>query len=222
MTGHGTSVDSADESRTVELEDGEVDTTLASRATVYGLLVRLFDEPDERLHEAIDDGSLSEELTTLVERAGLEIDAPQLETDDDLRTLKARFNDIFEVGVPKPSVPLYESSHRDDVSWHDLNLDLARAYDYYGLDVDDSNREDHDNLRLQLEFASYLARREAVGDPDAGAARRDFLDRHLTVFARQLSDAIESEPNTGVYGDLVDFLEAFVAAEHRALASTDQ
>ncbi|MDR5674089.1 molecular chaperone TorD family protein [Halalkaliarchaeum sp. AArc-GB] len=222
MTGHGTTVDSADESGTVELEDGEVDTTLASRATVYGLFVRLFDEPDEQVYEAIDDGSLSQELATLVERADLEIDSPQLETDDDLRTLKARFNDIFEVGVPMPSVPLYESSHRDDVSWHDLNLDLARAYDYYGLDVDDSNREDHDNLRLQLEFASYLARREAVGDPDARAARRDFLDRHLTVFARQLSDAIESEPNTGVYGELADFLEAFVAAEHRSLASTDQ
>ena len=222
MTGHGRTVDSADESRTVELEDSEVDTTLASRATVYGLLVRLFDEPDERVHEAIDDGSLSTELATLVVRAGLEIDPPQLEADDDLPTLKARFNDIFEVGVPKPPVPLYESSHRDDVSWHDLNLDLARAYDYYGLDVDDSNREDHDNLRLQLEFASYLARREAIGDSDARVARRDFLDRHLTVFTQQLRDAIESEPNTGVYGDFVEFLEAFVTAEHRELASTDQ
>lgn len=209
------------ENETVDqpLEGDGIDPVASGRAMVYGLLGRLFDEPDEEIYGAIEDGSLSEEFTLLCERADVDVDPPQLETGDDPRTLRARFNDLFEVGVPKPSVPLYESSHREDVSWHDINLDLARAYDYFGLGVDESNREDHDHLRLQLEFASYLARREALGDEAAREARRDFLDRHLRVFAGHLSEAIDDEPNTDVYGDLVAFLEAFVEAECRLLES---
>ncbi|WP_254767401.1 molecular chaperone TorD family protein [Salinilacihabitans rarus] len=195
----------------------DADPALAARATVYGVLVRLFDEPDETVHAAIEDGSLADELAALCERSGLDVDPPRLETGDDPRTLRARFNDLFEVGVPKPPVPLYESSHRDDASWQEINLDLARAYDYFGLAVDESNREDHDHLRLQLEFASYLARREALGDRDARDARGDFLDRHLSVFADRLSDSIEAEANTDVYGDLAAFLDAFVRADHRTV-----
>lgn len=190
----------------------------AGKATVYGLLVRLFDEPDEAVYEAIVDGSLSAELSALCSDANVDIDPPELETDDDLQTLRARFNDLFEVGVPKPPVPLYESSHREDASWHDLNVDLARAYDYFGLEVNQSRREDHDHLGLQLELASYLARREAVGDDGAALARRDLLDRHLTEFASRLDEAIEAEPNTGVYGPITSFLDAFTAADYRTLS----
>lgn len=203
------------------LEEGTVEPGSASTAMVYGLLVRLFDEPDEALHEALDDGSLSAELAALCEESDADVDPPELETGDDPRTLRARFNDLFEVGVPKPPVPLYESSHREDASWHDVNVDLARAYDYFGLQIDESNREDHDHLRLQLEFASYLARREAAGDADARRARRDFLDRHLQTFAGRLAAAVEAEPNTDVYGEIAAFLDAFVDADRRALQDVD-
>lgn len=189
----------------------------ASTAMVYGLLVRLFDEPDDELHAALVDGSLSADLAALCTASDADVDPPELETGDDLRTLKARFNDLFEVGVPKPPVPLYESSHREDVSWNDVNVDLARAYEHFGLGIDQENREDHDHLRLELEFASYLARREAAGDDDARRARRDFIDRHLEVFAGEIAEMIGYEPGTEVYGDVADFLEAFVAADRRTL-----
>lgn len=200
-----------------QFDDGAVDPGPLSTAMVYGLLVRLFDEPDEQLYEALVDGSLCAELAALCAESDVDVDPPALETGDDAATLRARFNDIFEVGVPKPPVPLYESSHREDATWNELNVDLARAYEHYGLEIDESNREDHDHLRIQLEFASYLARREAAGYDDAKLARRDFIDRHLSTFADHLSSAVDREPNTDVYAEITHFLDAFVNADFRAL-----
>lgn len=221
MTGRATADRPTASLATGSLEDGNLDPGPASTALLYGLLVRLFDEPDETLYGALEDGRLSAEFAALCAESDADVEPPALETGDDARTLRARFNDLFEVGVPKPPVPLYESSHREDASWNEVNVDLARAYDHFGLAIDDSNREDHDHLRLQLEFASYLARREAAGDADAGRARRDFIDRHLDVFASHLAEAVSEEPNTDVYGEIAAFLEAFVDADRRALAEAD-
>jgi len=98
------------------------------------------------------------------------VEAPALATDDDYETLAARYNDLFELGYSEytdrtdgsldssgPPVPLYESKYRPDQSWNDVNLDLARAYDHYGLEIDQDRRDNHDALRYELEFAGYLA-----------------------------------------------------------------
>ncbi|SFR87280.1 DMSO reductase family type II enzyme chaperone [Halomicrobium zhouii] len=154
-----------------------------------------------------------------------------LRTEDDYDTLCARYNDLFVVSFTEvedrtdgtesstaPPVPLYESSYRSDVSWTDVNLDLLRAYDFYGLEVDQSVRDHHDHLRYQLEFAGYLARRAAVADDGAPAARLDLLDRHLRVITEGMADAMADEPEIGAYGPLVKLLDAFTAADRRDLA----
>ena len=117
-----------------------------------------------------------------------------------------------------PDVPLYESAYREEVSWNDVNLDLARAYEYFGLEVDTDDRDNHDHLRLQLEFAGYLCRREAAVDPEVAAARLDFHDRHLRVVTRGVVDALDEEPGTGFYGQLGTFLDRFTAADVADLA----
>lgn len=197
-----------------------VDPAAAARGTIYGTLAGLFTEPDENLYAALTDGRLAANLDRLVERSGLGVAVPTAVTSEDYELLCARFNDVFEVGYPDPPVPLYESEYVDDATWDQINLDLARAYDYFGVEVDETEREHHDHLVVELEFAGYLARlAAATGDDAVRRARRDFLDRHLAAFVEAIAEATADEVETGVYEDLTRFADEVVRADLRALES---
>lgn len=223
---------SSDDEVADRVHRNDLDADAAARGALYGLLSKAFEHPDESLYRALADGDLREQVETLVERTSLSVPVEGLSTDDDFDTLCARYNDVFVLGyaeyedrtdgslsTDEPPVPLYESAYRPNASWNDVNLDLARAYDYYGLQPDTSEREHHDHLRLQLEFAGYLARREAAFDGDDDAvARFDFLDRHLRVLVEGVVERTRNEPNTGAYGQFAELLDALTAADRRDLA----
>jgi DMSO reductase family type II enzyme chaperone len=214
------------------LDPAELDPDAAARGTAYALLASAFEHPDEDLYGALAGGDLREGLSDLCDRTPLAVSPDGIRTDDDYDTLCARYNDLFVIGyseyedrtdgtlsTDEPPVPLYESAYRPEASWTDVNLDLARAYEYYGLRPAASDREHHDYLGLLLEFAGYLARREAVEDgPDAARARLDLLDRHLRILVEGIAERVEEEPNTGAYGRFARFLDEFTAADRAALA----
>jgi DMSO reductase family type II enzyme chaperone len=210
----------------------DVDPDAGARGALYGLLARCFRDPDEQLHAALVDGSLAAEVETLLDRTSLSVDPPDLRTDRDHEALCALYNDLFVVGFSRtvdrtdgtvdsegPPVPLYESAYRTDVSWSDVNLDLSRAYEHFGVEIAGEDRQHHDHLPLVLEFAGYLCRREAAVDPGVAQARLDLHDRHLRTFASGIAERVEGEPSTGVYGELAALLDRFTAADVEALAA---
>ncbi|MFQ3293875.1 MAG: DMSO reductase family type II enzyme chaperone [Halobacteriales archaeon] len=205
-------------------QEAEYDRDATARSALYAVLARAFDNPDEQFHAAAEDGRLADEIDTYVDRSSLSIDRPAIGTDDDRKHLSATYNDLFTLGYAEytdrtdgslesegPPVPLYESNYRE-ASWNDVNVDLARAYDYFGVAVNQERRDHHDNIRLELEFAAYLARREAIGEDDAARARQDFLDRHLEPFADGLHARIK-DVHDGFYADVVRLLQNVVAAD---------
>ncbi|NHN61593.1 MULTISPECIES: molecular chaperone TorD family protein [Halorussus] len=208
-----------------------LDPDAAARGTAYALLASAFEHPNEELYGALAGGDLREQFGELLARTPLDVSVDDIATDDDYDTLCARYNDLFVIGyseyedrtdgtlsTDEPPVPLYESAYRPEASWTDVNLDLARAFDYYGLRPSSSDREHHDHLRIELEFAGYLARREAAADgEDAARARLDFLDRHLRYLSVGVVERIESEANTGAYGRFARLLEEFTAADRAGL-----
>ena len=212
--------------------DGDaLDRDAATRGLVYRALASAFRYPDEAFHAAAADGGLDAELTRAVDRTTLDVSVPELVTDDDYETLAARYNDIFELGYSEyadrtdgslestgPPVPLYESKYRPEKSWNDVNLDLSRAYQHYGLEIDEAERDNHDALAYELEFAGYLARREATVGSGAAAARLDFHDRHLGHAATGVADRLADEPGTDIYGPLGRFMATFVRADRNDLA----
>lgn len=213
----------------------EVTTGVGARGGLYALAARLFDDPDEDCYRALDSGQVHEQAVTLLDQTGLDVDPPDLTVDEGKEMLSARFNDLFVVGYSEvvdktdgtvdsqgPPVSPYESDYRSEVSWNDVNLDLARAYEYFGCQVDQDQRRNHDHIRLQLEFMGYLCRREATIDPDVAAARLDFHDRHLRVVTEGVAKALASEPGTGLYGRLADFLDRFTAADVEDIAATQE
>jgi DMSO reductase family type II enzyme chaperone len=209
-----------------------VDPDAGARGALYALVARAFTEPDDHLFEALASGAVTEEFEILLDRTALGVAPPDATVDDDHETVSARFNDLFVVGYSEvidrtdgtvdnhgPPVSLYESAYRPEVSWNDVNLDLARAYEYFGVQIDGAQRRNHDHLRLQLEFMGYLCRREAAVDSDVAAARLDFHDRHLRVVTEGVVDALAGESGTGIYGELADFLDRFTAADVADLAA---
>jgi len=210
----------------------DIDEDAAARGAVYATLAKAFEYPEESFHSAAADGTLEADLGASLDRTGLDVSIPSLTTDDDYETLAARYNDIFELGYSEytdrtdgsleaegPPVPLYESKYRPDHSWNDVNLDLSRAYSHYGLEIDQDERDNHDALTYELEFAGYLARREAAVGEDAAFARLDFHDRHLGHAAAGVADRLADEPGTEIYGGFGELLEAFVRADRNDLAA---
>ena len=203
-----------------------------ARGGLYALLARAFRPPDEALHRAFSNGAFGDELAALLDRTALSVSVPSFETDDDPDLLSARYNDLFVIGYSEyldrtdgtldanePPVPLHESAYRTDVSWNDVNLDLARAYDYFGVAIPEERREHHDHIRLLLEFAGYLARQEAVGGDETALARLDFLDRHLRIAVEGIADRIADEPGTKAYGALATVCDRVTAADRDDLAA---
>ncbi len=209
-----------------------IDTDAGARGALYALLARAFRPPDDELHRALLSGAFEAEAESLLGLTSLDVETVEIgDVDDDPDTLNARYHDLFVIGyaeyedrtdgslsTSEPPVPLYESAYRADVSWNDVNLDLSRAYEYYDIEVDTDNRDHHDFLPLVLEFAGYLARREAAVDQSAARSRLDVLDRHLRVLVEGIAERMAAEPGTGAYGDLVALLDAVSAADRAALA----
>ncbi|MFC7020676.1 MULTISPECIES: molecular chaperone TorD family protein [Haloarcula] len=216
---------------TADDSEAAIDADATARGTLFRVLARAFEHPDESFHEVARNGSLDADVRACLDRTPFAFEVPPLTTDDDYEQLAARYNDVFQLGYSEytdrtdgsldasgPPVPLYESKYRPGTSWNDVNLDLSRAYQYYGLEIDQGNRDNHDALSYELEFAGYLARREAAVGPDAAAARLDFHDRHLGHAATGVNDRLSEEPGTGIYGPLGQLLEAVVRADRNDLA----
>jgi len=216
--------------RDAQLKPGDVATDPAARGVLYQTLARAFAHPTEAFHAALGAGRIGSGIRDAITQTRLDVTVPDLSPAEDYQDLSARYNHVFALGMTAttdrtdgsvekegPAVSLYESSHRDDATWETINVDLARAYEYYDLSVNTDERDHHDNLGLQLEFAGYLARREALGEDDAAAARRDLLDRHLTVFTSSLREELVELDTAGVYTELATLLERVVAADHADL-----
>nr|WP_274326159.1 molecular chaperone TorD family protein [Halosimplex aquaticum] len=208
-----------------------LDTDAAARGTVYALSASAVEHPTDELYDALAGGALRARFEELLSRTPLDVSVEGVQTTDDYETLAARYNDLFVIGyseyedrtdgtlsTDEPPVPLYETAYRPEASWTDVNLDLARAYDYYDVRPAADDRDHHDHLRLQLEFAGYLGRREAASDgADAARSRLDLLDRHLRPTIEGVRERIDDEPNTGVYGRFVRLIDEFTAAERAEL-----
>lgn len=216
--------------RPATLPDG-VDPEPSAQGALYALCSRIFTDPDDELYALLANGTVTQECRTLLDHTTLSIDPPDFTVNEDHETVSARFNDLFVIGYSEvvdktdgtmnnygPPVSLYESDYRSEISWNQVNLDLARAYEFFGCEVDQDIRRNHDHLKLELEFMSYLCRREAAVDPGVAAARLDFHDRHLRVFAEGLADAVEDESGTGIFGRAADFLERLAKADIEELA----
>ncbi len=192
-------------------------------ALLYAAYARLLSFPSRELPAALADGSLEAELRELHERAGLGT-PPHLHADAGVE-LEATYIATFEVGVPEPPVPLYESAYARSgrAARRALLEELVRFYEFFGFELGDTPDEAPDHLTVELEFVAALAQLERLagerGAPTASfsRARRDMLQRHLLPF---LEDVCRAPLPDGLYPRALHALRDAVRSDASRLAAT--
>lgn len=175
------------------MSGGTMPGPAAPRALLYLAYARLLGFPDAALVADVQSGAAGEEVADLHRAAGL---TPPVAASLACvgRGLEPTYIATFEVGVPEPPVPLYESAYAPDDKGSRRRLleDLVRFYEFFDLDLGRAPTEAPDHLTVELEYMGALAQLEALAGA-AGAdrapfrrAQRDFFDRHLLDFVERV------------------------------------
>lgn len=90
---------------------------------------------------------------------------------------------LFDVGIPEPPVPLFESAHDKTHPAQEIALENTYFYEVLGL-KSDASRGVPDYLVTQMEFLAALRyTREHTSDESSAVslarAEKEFLERHL-------------------------------------------
>jgi len=204
------------------------------RGSALRLLALPFRPPTEEVFDAFRSGEYLEALGDHAGRiphlaAALEEGAEGLEAarlrlaESSLTDFEVAFAGTFVAGFTEPPCPPYEGEVRKKDSRVQLMLEVAEFYRHFGLQVsqEEGKREPPDHLRAELEFLRFLcfkeaqARREATPELLQGyvLAQRDFLARHLAVWARPFADAVRASGKHAWFGATADVLARFLAGE---------
>lgn len=212
-------MDSVIEDATVE----RIDKSLC-RSRVYALIASGLGFPDHETHTGFSDGSLVIELQQalnvcapgLAEEFREQI-APRLQVTCSFEDFEALFLSAFETNMPAPSAALNEGVHVYKSNRPALLLELKGFYKNFGLAMEANGNELEDTLTAELEFMQFLSVKQGQAEmewlsPKAyQLAQRDFLERHLAVWAPLMRADVAAKVTTPFFVAMADLAERFVA-----------
>lgn len=122
-------------------------------------------------------------LEELWNRLGCEGSFPGFEWFPSYEVYESAYIALFDVGVPEPPIPLFESAHNKSRPAQEIALENTYFYEILGLKAD-SSRTVPDYLVTQLEFLAALRytcentwdQANAIG---LQRAETEFVERHL-------------------------------------------
>ena len=133
---------------------------------------------------------------------------------------------LFTLTV-SPDSPTWETAYSgsDVIQQSQRMADIAGFYRAHGLQVGGTERERPDHIATELEFLSFMARKEAValealGPEQVDECRRtqvDFLADHLGCWGPALGRRIERLAPGSLYAPVGALLTAWLEAEMAAL-----
>jgi DMSO reductase family type II enzyme chaperone len=181
---------------------------------IYMVYARLFDFPTPQVAKAAQDGSIGSSLAGMHAQAGIPA-PPPMRTNLEPAGLEQTFISTFDVGIPEPPAPLYESTYSSPGRSRDVLEEILRFYEFFDVKPATEGRERPDHLTLELEFMAALVHmewlaRERGARPDAFLlAQRDFLLRHLLPLLNSLKSRTIPDP---FYQGLIEGLFIFITA----------
>ncbi len=189
--------------------------TLETIRVTYAVLSRAFDFPDEALWNQLEGRALHELISDPVNDNTDELEGTYVfpvQSQDERTSI---YLELFELG----KLPLYEGSLRPQDGRDGIEEELLRFYHFFAVKLSERNRDFPDHIVTELEFMMHLVGLEAAAlkqgrDPAPFRfAQRDFLDRHVLVWAAEMKKQL-FRANKGVYSTLASWLSAFTQA-HR-------
>lgn len=150
---------------------------------LYRFFAFVFAPPTQECFGLLSQPALPEALRNLWQHLKCEGEYPGFEWFASYEQHESTYIALFEVGVPEPPVPLFESAHDKTNPVQEIALENTYFYEVLGLKSDPS-RAVPDYLVTQLEFLAALRYTcehtfEESTAVSLARAETEFLERHL-------------------------------------------
>ncbi len=183
---------------------------------LYRFFARVFAPPSKECFEFLARPSVSEDLRNLGRYLGCKGEAPEFTWFPTFDLYEATYISLFDVGVPEPVVPLFESAHDRSHPAQEIALENTYFYNVLGLKANPASGVP-DYLITQLEFlAAVTFTKENTSDGatrvSLGKAKEEFLERHLLNWIPIASAKLKRTAVPG-FPALMDMLLQFLRGE---------
>ena len=150
---------------------------------LYRFFAFAFAPPTRECFDLLSQPGLQGALRNLWKQLECEGEFPGFEWFADYEQYESAYIALFDVGIPEPPVPLFESAHDKTHPAQELALENTCFYEVLGL-KSDPGRAVPDYLVTQLEFLSALRYTCEHTSEESTAlslarAETEFLERHL-------------------------------------------
>ena len=184
---------------------------------LYRFFAFVFAPPTHERFEVLSQPDLPEALRNLWERWGCEGEFPGFEWFASYEQYESAYLVLFDVGIPEPPVPLFESAHDKTHPAQEIALENTFFYEVLGLKSDPS-RAVPDYLITQLEFLAALRYTGEHTFEEATAvslarAEAEFLERHLLNWIPTAKAKLERTGAPG-FPVLMTLLAQFLVNRH--------
>jgi len=165
---------------------------------LYRFFAFAFGSPTEQRHRWFAQAGVTAVLAGLWHEISPQNKFPGFEWFCDYATYEAAYIAMFDVGVPEPPVPLFESAHEKSRPAQELVLENTYFYDVFGLRVDPALGVP-DHLVTQLEFLSAVSFAQDHASTEAqrrdlALLEHDFLERHLLSWTTRAEEKLRNCP----------------------------
>ena len=164
------------EERPASARDGQ-------QTDLYRLFAVLLAPPSRACFDFLSQAAAASAFGDLWKALGCEGDFPGFEWFSSYEQYESAYIALFDVGLPEPPVPLFESAHDKSRPAQEIALENTYFHEVLGLRSDPA-RAVPDYLVTQLEFLAALryTRENAADEATAaalGRAEAEFLERHM-------------------------------------------
>jgi DMSO reductase family type II enzyme chaperone len=187
---------------------------------LYRFFALVFAPPTRECFDLLSQPGLPEALRNLWKQLGCEGEFPGFDWFATYEHYEFAYIALFDVGMPEPPVPLFESAHDKTHPAQEIALENTYFYEVLGLKAD-PGRAVPDYLVTQLEFLAALRytcehTSEESTAVSLARAETEFLERHLLNW---LPIAKAKLDRTGAPGFpvMMTLLVQFLSHKHTAL-----
>ena len=150
---------------------------------LYRFFAFVFAPPARECFDLLSQPGLPEALRNLWKQLECEAEFPGFEWFASYAQYESAYIALFDVGIPEPPVPLFESAHDKSHPAQEIALENTYFYEVLGL-KSDPGRAVPDYLVSQLEFLAALRytcehTSEESTAVSLARAETEFLERHL-------------------------------------------
>jgi DMSO reductase family type II enzyme chaperone len=191
-----------------------------AQTDLYRFFAMVFGPPARRCFDLLARPETSGALGELWRHLDCEGEFPGFEWFGSYELYESAYIALFDVGMPEPPVPLFESAHDKSRPAQEIALENTFFYDVLGLKADPA-RVVPDYLITQLEFLAAVRFTQENASEGSTAeslarARSDFLERHLLNWVRVAGVKLSRTEAPG-FPVLLALLIRFLEREREAL-----